>query len=262
MRVLLTALADTTRHYMQKALTESLNSVEATDDLLCATHLARNEEFDAIVICRQSEEALDPLFDVLADLRRLDKAQAIVIALGRATPADCARLLRAGADACYVQPYSALEVHERIHALRRNAVYGAPGGTHGVRLDPMTREAVDGELRIALTTREFLLIECLLRWANAPVAREQITRYAWPEREDVEPSSVNLVVSRLRNKLKSAGAHFRLDTVSRYGYQLNTEPAAAQTHEPKWACSSRAGRRSRWGRRPCLVFRRDLNGIL
>ncbi|WP_027797553.1 response regulator transcription factor [Paraburkholderia acidipaludis] len=227
MRVLLTATADTTRHYMQKALTESLNSVEATDDLFYASHLARIEEFDAIVVCRQSEEDLDTLFEVLADLRHIDNAPAIVMALGRATPAECARLLRAGADACYVQPYSVLEIHERIHALRRNAAYAAAQTQTDMptlRLDPMTREAVDGELRIPLTTREFLLIECLLRRPNAPVAREQLTRYAWPEREDVEPSSVNLVVSRLRRKLKASGAHFRLDTVNRYGYQLTTVP--------------------------------------
>lgn len=222
MRVLLTATADTTRHYMQKALSESLNSVEATEDLFYASHLARSEEFDAIVICRQSEEDLDTLFEVLADLRHLDNSPAIVIALGRATPAECARLLRAGADACYVQPYSVLEIHERIQALRRNTAHPGPTDTHMLRLDPMTREAVDGELRIALTTREFLLIECLLRRPNAPVAREQLTRYAWPEREDVEPSSVNLVVSRLRRKLSASGAQFRLDTVNRYGYQLTT----------------------------------------
>jgi two-component system, OmpR family, response regulator len=222
MRVLLTASADTTRHYMQKALTESLNSVESTDDLFYALHLALNEDFDAIVICRQSEEDLGTLFDVLGDLRCLASAPAIVIALGRATPVECAQLLRAGADACYVQPYSVLEIHERIHALRRNAAYGGEVQADAPRLDPMTREAVEGELRIPLTTREFLLIECLLRRANAPVGREQLTRYAWPERDDVEPSSVNLVVSRLRSKLKAAGARFRIDTVNRYGYQLST----------------------------------------
>jgi two-component system, OmpR family, response regulator len=229
MRVLLTATADTTRHYMQKALTESLNSVEATDDLFYASHLARIEEFDAIVICRQSEEDFEVLFEVLADLRHIDNAPAIVIAMGRATPPECARLLRAGADACYVQPYSVLEIHERIHALRRNVAYAGQTDTLALRLDPMTREAVDGDLRIPLTTREFLLIECLLRRPNAPVAREQLTRYAWPEREDVEPSSVNLVVSRLRRKLKDSGAHFRLDTVNRYGYQLTTVPDLSST---------------------------------
>jgi two-component system, OmpR family, response regulator len=222
MRVLLTATADTTRHYMQKALTESLNSVEATDDLFYASHLARIEEFDAIVICRQSEEDLDTLFEVLAELRRIQNLPAIVMALGRATPAECARLLRAGADACYVQPWSVLEIHERIQALRRNVLTAGAADALALRLDAMTREAVDAEMRIPLTTREFLLIECLLRRPNAPVAREQLTRYAWPEREDVEPSSVNLVVSRLRRKLKASGARFRLDTVNRYGYQLTT----------------------------------------
>jgi two-component system OmpR family response regulator len=56
---------------------------------------------------------------------------------------------------------------------------------------------------------------------NAPVARDQLIRYAWPEKEDVDPSSVNLVVSRLRRKLQGDVPQIRIDTVSRFGYQVS-----------------------------------------
>jgi DNA-binding response OmpR family regulator len=71
-----------------------------------------------------------------------------------------------------------------------------------------------------MTKREYLLIECLLRQVNAPVARDQLIRYAWPDKEDVDPSSVNLVVSRLRRKLELNEFRARVETISRYGYQL------------------------------------------
>jgi DNA-binding response OmpR family regulator len=219
MRVLLCSSSDTERSYLYKALSESLNSVEAADNFDYAVYLAAHEPFDTVFLCTTGLDMHGSITGTLAALSRLPDAPAIVVALTRATPADCARLLRAGADACFVQPWSILEIQERMLALRRGAlVHTAPPL---VRLDPLTRDLVEGTRRVPLTTREYLLVECLLRHAGAPVARDQLIRYAWPEKGDVEPSSVNLVVSRLRRKLELHGAHARIDTVNRYGYQLD-----------------------------------------
>jgi two-component system, OmpR family, response regulator len=54
------------------------------------------------------------------------------------------------------------------------------------------------------------------------VPRDQLIRYAWPETDDVDPSSVNLVVSRLRRKLSQQLPDVRIETISRYGYQIGT----------------------------------------
>ncbi|MCP3728157.1 helix-turn-helix domain-containing protein [Paraburkholderia sp. CNPSo 3272] len=50
--------------------------------------------------------------------------------------------------------------------------------------------------------------------------RGQMIRYAWPEKEDIDASTVDLVVSRLRCKLARDGIEERIDTISRYGDQL------------------------------------------
>ncbi|WP_329606808.1 response regulator transcription factor [Paraburkholderia polaris] len=159
----------------------------------------------------------------------------IVVVLGAATAQDRTRILRAGADACFCQPYSFIEMHERMAALQRvGGARGALGGSAsasvsasvlpvagGPALDAATRELVCGARRVAVTRREFLLLECLLRQVSAPVARDQLIRYAWPEKEDVDPSSVNLVVSRLRRKLSEDVPEVRIETVSRFGYQVS-----------------------------------------
>lgn len=219
MRVLLCSSSDTERGYLYKALSESLNSVEVADNLDYAVYLASHEPFDTAFLCVGGPDSHEGLSPALAALTCLADAPAIVVALTRAAPADCARLLRLGADACFVQPWSILEIQERMLALRRGSLLHA--GTPLVRLDPLTRDLVEGARRVPLTTREYLLIECLLRHTGAPVAREQLIRYAWPEKGDVEPSSVNLVVSRLRRKLELHGAHAQIETVNRYGYQLD-----------------------------------------
>jgi DNA-binding response OmpR family regulator len=48
-----------------------------------------------------------------------------------------------------------------------------------------------------------------------------LIRYAWSEKEDVDPASVNLVVSRLRRKLAQRFPHVQIETVSRFGYQIS-----------------------------------------
>jgi two-component system, OmpR family, response regulator len=227
MRVLLCSSSDTERAYLYKALSESLNSVEVADDLYYAVYLASHEPFDTVILCAPGADVNDGLGDALASFARLTDAPAIILALTRATPADCARLLRAGADACFVQPWSILEIQERMLALQRGTQVTA--AMPAVRLDPLTRDLVEGTRRVSLTTREYLLVECLLRQASAPVAREQLIRYAWPEKGDVEPSSVNLVVSRLRRKFEAHGARTSIETVNRYGYQLDIEPEAGQS---------------------------------
>jgi two-component system, OmpR family, response regulator len=222
MRVLLCSSSETERGYLYKALSESLNSVEVADNFDDAVFLASHEPFDTVILCAP---APDRLAEGLTAFAQLPEAPAIVVALTRATPAECARLLRAGADACFVQPWSVLEIQERMLALQRSTQSAA--GTPPARLDPLTRDLVEGDRRISLTTREYLLVECLLRQANAPVARDQLIRYAWPEKGDVEPSSVNLVVSRLRRKFEAHGARTTIETVNRYGYQLEIGPERA-----------------------------------
>jgi two-component system, OmpR family, response regulator len=230
MRVLLCSSSDTERGYLYKALSESLNSVEVADNLDYAVYLAAHEPFDTVVLCAPGVQPHDRLTEALASFTQLADAPAMVVALTRATPAECARLLRAGADACFVQPWSVLEIQERMLALQRSTQSAA--GTPPARLDPLTRDLVEGDRRISLTTREYLLVECLLRQANAPVARDQLIRYAWPEKGDVEPSSVNLVVSRLRRKFEAHGARTTIETVNRYGYQLEIGPERAASQAP------------------------------
>ncbi|MGF6530002.1 two-component system OmpR family response regulator [Paraburkholderia sp. GAS33] len=223
MRILLVSSSEAETVYLHKAFRESAHSVQAADNLRYALYLASHEEFDAIVISAVGVTLMTSLFDALPELARLPRAPAVIVALASGSSQDRARVLRAGADACFVQPYSFLEMQERMLALHRASVARSaqPSATLiQLRLDPLTRDLVEDGKRVLMTKREYLLIECLLRQVNAPVARDQLIRYAWPDKEDVDPSSVNLVVSRLRRKLELNEFRARVETISRYGYQL------------------------------------------
>ncbi|QLD47811.1 winged helix-turn-helix transcriptional regulator [Paraburkholderia fungorum] len=241
MRILFVGPSHPEAAWLFKALQESAHSLQRADDLRDGVFLASQEPFDAIVLMVLEVGFYSSLQGFIGEFAAAGSGAAIVAVLGAATAQDRTRTLRAGADACFCQPYSFIEMHERMAALQRvggsrgAGVFSATASAGsaasasasvlpsfgGPSLDAATRELVCGGRRVAVTRREFLLLECLLRQINAPVARDQLIRYAWPEKEDVDPSSVNLVVSRLRRKLSDDVPQVRIETVSRFGYQVS-----------------------------------------
>src|SRR6266702_132260 len=234
MRVRFVGPAQPEAAWLFKALQESAHSLQRADDLRDGVFLAAQEPFDVIVLMALDVALYSALQELLGEFAAAGRGAAIVAVLGVATAQDRTKVLRAGADACFCQPFSFIEMHERMQALQRiggargaavlSGAVAVPGtGTvvDGPALDAATRELVFDGRRVAVTRREFLLLDCLLRQVNAPVARDQLMRYAWPEKEDVDPSSVNLVVSRLRRKLMAVVPEVRIETVSRFGYQVS-----------------------------------------
>ncbi|MBR8293033.1 response regulator transcription factor [Burkholderia cenocepacia] len=227
MRILLVTSPHPEASWLHKALQESGHSVPRVDDLRDGLFLASQEAFDAIVATAFEPGSDAALIAMLPRFVADGGGAALVVLIGDASARERIHMLRAGADACFCAPYSFIELHERLQALQRLAGPREAGRSiAGVSaVETLARELADGKLRLAVTRREFLLLECLMRHPNAPVPRDQLIRYVWQDKEDVDPSSVNLVVSRLRRKLARHLPDVRIDTVSRYGYQVTLPDA-------------------------------------
>ncbi|CAB3750083.1 response regulator transcription factor [Paraburkholderia humisilvae] len=227
MRILLVSAIHPEATWLHKAFRESAHSVQRVDDIRDGVFLAAHDPFDAVVALAMEPASQAGLLHALPALSRVDEAPVIIALVRGLGAAERVRMLRAGADGCLTPPYSFVEIHERIVALQRITV-ALPAEPLGalritVQLDAATRELVAGASRIALTRREYQLLECLLRRFDVPVPRDQLIRYAWSEKEEVDPACVNLVVSRLRRKLTGRCPQVRIETVSRYGYQLSVD---------------------------------------
>jgi two-component system, OmpR family, response regulator len=225
MRILLISPCHAEGAWLQKALQESAHSLQRAEVLRDGLYLAGEEPFDAVIAVALEGALLPELLTLLPGLVKATNGATIIAVLGiGASARERSQLLRAGADACFRHPFSFIEMHERMLALLRTAATQAPPCAQSAattpQLDASTREIVEGARRAELTRREYLLIECLLRQANMPVPRDQMIRYAWPEKDDIDPSTVNLVVSRLRRKLEREAIEMRIETINRYGYQL------------------------------------------
>ncbi|WP_321884030.1 response regulator transcription factor [Burkholderia cepacia] len=227
MRILLVTSPRPEASWLRKALQESGHSLQRADDLRDGLFLTSQEAFDAIVATAFEPGSDAALIAMLPSFVAEGGGAALVVLIGQASARERIHVLRAGADACFCAPYSFIELHERLQALQRLAGlrYADRPIASASAFETLARELKDGKLRLAVTHREFLLLECLMRHPNAPVPRDQLTRYVWQDKEDVDPSSVNLVVSRLRRKLSRYLPGVRIDTASRYGYQVTLPDA-------------------------------------
>ena len=218
MRILLISPPTPEAARLDKAFRESTHGVERVDEWRDGCFAATHDRFDAIVLVEPDAAAGAVLLDMLPRLAASAGGATIAVLVVGATPARRARMLQAGCDVCLAQPCSFVELHERLRALWRRA--GIIALRESVRLDAATRALEERGRRLALSAREFRVVECLLREAGRPVGRDAVLRYAWGE-ADIEPETVNALVVRLRRKLVAHAFSARIETVARFGFRFD-----------------------------------------
>jgi DNA-binding response OmpR family regulator len=161
--------------------------------------------------------------EVAAELRRRAFRAPILMLTARDTVSDKVSGLDAGADDYLAKPFDTDELVARVKALLRRATFRADDTLLRVgdlTLEPLTRRVMRGDQEIALTQKEYALLEYLMKNAGRTLTREQITSHLW--RPDATPATniVDVYVNYLRNKIDRAGQPQLLHTVRGQGYVL------------------------------------------
>jgi len=141
--------------------------------------------------------------DVLRAMRRRGDDRPVLIVTARDAVSDRVAGLDAGADDYLVKPFELTELAARIRALlRRSAGRAEPVVAYGdIELHPDTREIrVRGE-PVALSAREFALLEALLARPGAVLSRAQLEEKLYGWNEEVESNAVEVHIHALRKKL-------------------------------------------------------------
>jgi len=178
---------------------------------------ARYGDYDAVVL----DVMLPGIsgYEVVRRLRAEGNWVPVLMLSAKDGEHDQADGLDGGADDYLTKPFSYVVLLARLRALLRRGVSPRPSVlTAGeVTLDPATREVrVAGE-PVALTPREFRLLEYLMRHSGRVVSKLELLDHVWDNSEDVAPNAVEVYVGYLRRKVGAA----RLLTVRGAGYRLS-----------------------------------------
>lgn len=194
--------------------------------------------------CRDGEEALErllyadydaavldimmPVLDGLETVRRLrrqGKATPVIFLTARDTVSHKIEGLDAGASDYVVKPFSFDELLARIRAVMRTAqgnssdIYELDNLSLNTRSHIVTREG----RQIALTGKEYRLLEYLLVNKNQILSRERILNHVWGYDFDGTANVVDVYVNYLRGKIEIPGQRKLIHTVRGIGYVMRTE---------------------------------------
>lgn len=186
-------------------------------DGMAAADLIEENEYD-LALLDIMLPGLDG-YDLLSYLRPLGVPVIFITAKG--TVADRVRGLRLGADDYLVKPFEVEELLARVQVVLRRAGRGAGIlEAFDVVLDPAAHTVLQNGAPVALTPREFDLLEQLMRNRGAALYRDVLYARVWGgDMEDTR--TLDLHITRLRKKL---GWQDRIETVYRIGYRLKKEP--------------------------------------
>lgn len=209
--------------YLRQGLSEAGFVVDIARNGLDGHHLAMTESYDLLIL-----DVMLPDVDgwrILTALRQAGRKTPVLFLTARDSVADRVKGLELGADDYLVKPFAFAELLARVRTLLRR---GALTETEtrltaaDLELDLMSRRVTRAGQRIALTTKEFSLLELLIRHRDEVLPRSLIASQVWDMNFDSDTNVIDVAIRRLRVKIDSTFDRKLIHTVRGMGYMLDT----------------------------------------
>lgn len=161
--------------------------------------------------------------ELCAQRRQAGDWTPILMLTARSGPEQEARALDSGADDFLAKPFSFVVLLARLRALLRRGRHERPTVLEAgdLRLDPATHRAWRGEEPVALTPRQFSLLEFLMRRKGEVVSKATILEHVWDFSFDGDPNIVEVYVRQLRKRIDEPFGRAALQTERLVGYRLD-----------------------------------------
>ncbi|MGH7801421.1 MAG: response regulator [Thermodesulfobacteriota bacterium] len=184
-------------------------------------HLALHESYDAAVI-----DIMLPKLDglsIIEEIRRKKINTPVIILSAKRSVDDRIKGLQTGGDDYLTKPFAFSELLARLQALIRRAS-GAAETTRltfgNLSMDILKREVTRADKKINLQPREFALLEYLMRNAERALSKTLIMEHVYDYNFDPQTNVVDVLVSRLRNKVDRDFEKKMIHTIRGVGYVL------------------------------------------
>lgn len=222
MRVLIVEDQPSVSNYVKRALEEQGYAVDQALTGLEALDWAQVVAFDLIVL-----DVMLPELDGISVCRRLREQgnqAAILMLTARDTVDDRVIGLDAGADDYLVKPFELKELLARLRALvRRQNSKSSTLKIANLSLDPRTHTVMRNNSLIKLTSKEYAVLECLMREPERVMSRTEIAESVWNYDVYNQSNVVDVYIRNLRRKVDDPFELKLIHTVRGAGYRLSEQ---------------------------------------
>lgn len=220
MRILIIEDEKKMAELLESGLREEGHSVLVADSAPFGLGLALAESFDVVVL-----DLMLPGFDGFEVTRRLRKAgqsTPVLMLTARNSIDDIVKGLSSGADDYLKKPFSFEELLARILALSRRmpVLQQVELRVDDLSLDTATHQVIRNQEPIALTKKEFMLLEFLMRNAGQVLGRDTIIQAVWGYDGTTEHNTLEAFIKLLRKKIDDGHQKKLIQTVRGFGYRI------------------------------------------
>jgi len=210
--------------FVRKGLEAEHYAVDTAGDGEQARVMALEADYDLLILDLNLPR-LDGL-EVLHAVRGKKPSLPVLVLTARSRIEDRVQALDAGADDCLIKPFSFTEMSARVRALLRRGPRTVDTVLHiaDLELDRVERKVKRAGKYIELTSKEFALLEYLLRNAGRRVTRSMIIEHVWNLSFDTSTNIVDVYVNYLRKKVDEGFTPRLIHTVRGVGYELGCRP--------------------------------------
>jgi heavy metal response regulator len=220
MRVLIIEDEKKVLNFIKQGLEEERYIVDVASDGITGLEIALNNHFDAIIL-----DVMLPGKDgytVLKELRDAGSTIPVLMLTARDSVEDKVHGLDLGADDYLPKPFSFEELTARLRALMRRTT---PEKTTKLKcgdliLDTVTHIAIKNGKEIDLTTKEYALLEYLMRNKNRILSRSTITQHVWKHNFDTDSNIIDVYIKRLRMKIDGDDEKPMIQSIRGVGYRM------------------------------------------
>ena len=209
---------------LKKALEQESYAVDLSYDGDDGHSMATTEPYDVAIIDRMIPGEYDGLAIVKA-MREAKIHTPVILLTAKATVRDRTEGLDAGADDYLVKPFALEELLARVRALiRRPTEQQASVLTVGdLTLNTLTYDVRRNGDEIRLTSKEFALLEYLMRNPGRPLSKDVIISHVWDYDADILPNTVEVYVKYLRTKIDVPYKTELIHTIRGFGYKIEAK---------------------------------------